>query len=60
MLFVVYLQTVKKSTGTNTSLTMQQTLEDYADMFKEPTTLPPLRNIDHHIPLKKSTQPINV
>ena len=29
-------------------------------MFKEPTTLPPLRDIDHHIPLKEGTQPINV
>jgi hypothetical protein len=32
---------------------MQQTLKDYADVFKEPTTPPPLRDIDHHIPLKK-------
>ena len=29
-------------------------------MFKEPTTLPPLRDIDHHIPPKKSTPPIHV
>ncbi|KAL5570065.1 hypothetical protein UlMin_026640 [Ulmus minor] len=39
---------------------MQQTMTDYADVFKAPTTLPPLRDIDHHIPLKDDTQPINV
>ena len=39
---------------------MQQTLKDYADVFKEPTTLLPLQDIDHHIPLKEGTQPINV
>lgn len=34
MLFAVYLQTVEKSIGLDTSLTMQQTLEDYANVFK--------------------------
>jgi adenine C2-methylase RlmN of 23S rRNA A2503 and tRNA A37 len=28
-------------------------LKDYTDVFKEPTTLPPLRDIDHHINLKE-------
>ena len=60
MLFVVYLQAAEKSIGTDTSPNMQQTLENYAYMFKEPTTLPLLRDIDHHILLKEVTQPINV
>ena len=34
MLFAIYLQTVEKSIGTDTSLSMQQALEDYADVFK--------------------------
>ncbi|RVW63410.1 Transposon Ty3-I Gag-Pol polyprotein [Vitis vinifera] len=53
MLFVVYLQAAEKSIGTDTSPNMQQTLENYAYMFKEPTTLPLLRDIDHHILLKE-------
>jgi hypothetical protein len=28
-------------------------LKDYTDVFKEPTTLPPLRDIDHNINLKE-------
>ncbi|KAH9802372.1 hypothetical protein KPL71_001357 [Citrus sinensis] len=39
---------------------MQQLLSEFEDVFQEPSKLPPLREIDHHIPLKKGTQPINV
>ena len=60
MLFVVYLQAAEMSIKTDTSPNMQQTLENYANVFKELTTLPPLRDIDHHILLKEGTQPINV
>lgn len=60
MMFAIYLHTAERSTWADISPNMQQTLKDYADVFKEPTTLPPLRDIDHHIPLKEGTQPINV
>ncbi|RVW68732.1 Transposon Tf2-2 polyprotein [Vitis vinifera] len=33
---------------------------EFEDVFQEPFKLPPLREIDHHIPLKEGTQPINV
>ena len=39
---------------------MQQILGEFEDVFQEPFKLPPLREIDHHIPLKEGTQPINV
>ncbi|KAH9763048.1 hypothetical protein KPL70_001041 [Citrus sinensis] len=60
MMFAIYLHNAERSTWADISPNMQQTLKDYADVFKEPTTLPPLRDIDHHIPLKEGTQPINV
>lgn len=34
-------------------------LSQYADVFKEPTELPPIRSHDHKIPLLKGSQPIN-
>ncbi|XP_015381784.1 uncharacterized protein LOC107175001 [Citrus sinensis] len=39
---------------------MQQLLKDYEEIFQEPTKLPPSRGIDHCIPLKKGTEPVNV
>ncbi|KAL5565238.1 hypothetical protein UlMin_028402 [Ulmus minor] len=60
MMFAIYLQPAEQSTWAATNPNMQQTMTDYADVFKAPTTLPPLRDIDHHIPLKDGTQPINV
>ena len=39
---------------------MQQLLSEFEDVVQEPSKLPPLREIDHHIPLKEETQPINV
>ncbi|RVW31621.1 Transposon Tf2-11 polyprotein [Vitis vinifera] len=40
--------------------TDKQILGEFEDVFQEPFKLPPLREIDHHIPLKEGTQPINV
>ncbi|KAA0060520.1 snRNA-activating protein complex subunit 4 [Cucumis melo var. makuwa] len=34
--------------------------EIFASVFEWPTTLPPQRNIDHHIYLKSGTDPVNV
>jgi len=39
---------------------MHKLLEHYVDVFAEPTQLPPAKEIDHFIPLKKRTEPINV
>ncbi|RVW91768.1 hypothetical protein CK203_045885 [Vitis vinifera] len=39
---------------------MQKALEAYTDIFKEPTQLPLVREVDHCIPLKDGIEPINV
>ena len=39
---------------------MHKLLEHYVDVFVEPTQLPPAREVDHCIPLKEGTEPINV
>ncbi|KAM0905424.1 hypothetical protein ACQ4PT_017397 [Festuca glaucescens] len=38
---------------------VQQLLEEYSDIFKEPTTLPPHREFDHTIPLDPAAKPVN-
>jgi len=35
-------------------------LEEFEDLFQEPTQLPPTREVDHHIILQEGTTPINV
>lgn len=39
---------------------MQVLIEAFAAIFEEPQQLPPAREIDHCIPLKEGTEPINV
>lgn len=39
---------------------IQQVLEEFQDVFGEPTTLPPRRAHDHHIPLMPGAQPVNM
>ena len=39
---------------------MKRLLKYYADMFQEPSSLPPVRDVEHCITLKEGTQPINV
>ncbi|GKF02365.1 hypothetical protein Tco_0029288 [Tanacetum coccineum] len=39
---------------------LQPLLEEYANVFAIPKELPPFRSHDHKIPLKESTQPINI
>lgn len=43
-----------------TYYTIQRVLEEYQDVFAEPTSLPPSRPIDHQIPLKLDSKPINI
>ncbi|XP_078173280.1 uncharacterized protein LOC144567100 [Carex rostrata] len=35
-------------------------LPEYSDIFAEPTVLPPKRDIDHRIPLKPASKPVNL
>lgn len=35
-------------------------LTDFADVFQEPTSLPPERSHDHKIPLKDGANPVNI
>lgn len=39
---------------------LQALLTEFADLFQEPTELPPTRSHDHCIPLKPGTEPTNV
>lgn len=39
---------------------LQSILDQYQDLFKEPTQLPPPREIEHHINLKEGTEPVNI
>uniref|UniRef100_A0A6N2MMB5 Integrase catalytic domain-containing protein n=1 Tax=Salix viminalis TaxID=40686 RepID=A0A6N2MMB5_SALVM len=57
MVFAIYIQTLSMFW---LQPDMQQLLSEFDDVFQEPTQLPPLREIDHHIPLQKGTQSINV
>jgi hypothetical protein len=38
---------------------IQQVVDQYNTLFEEPTTLPPPRKFDHHIPLIPGTAPMN-
>lgn len=40
--------------------TIVQVLQEYCEVFKEPSQLPPLCSHDHHILLKDVAGPINV
>ncbi|GKA00791.1 retrotransposon-related protein [Tanacetum coccineum] len=42
------------------SIELQTLLEEYADVFKEPKTLPPHRSFDHQIPLKEGEVNVNI
>jgi hypothetical protein len=35
-------------------------LQEFSELLKEPLSLPPIREVDHYISLKKGTKPINV
>jgi hypothetical protein len=39
---------------------IQQVVNNFADMFQEPKELPPSRPMDHHIPLIPGATPVNV
>ena len=39
---------------------LEKVLQDYGNLFQEPTTLPPQRLHDHKIVLKDGAEPVNV
>lgn len=39
---------------------MQLLLEAFAEIFEEPKQFPPIREVEHHIPLKEGMEPIKV
>ncbi|GJR79840.1 hypothetical protein Tco_0150625 [Tanacetum coccineum] len=46
--------------GIGGNMELQALLEEYADVFEEPKTLPPHRSFDHQIPLKDGDVNVNV
>lgn len=60
--FLIQIKAVENSpvtTGMAVSPPIQEVLNDYTDVFTEPTGLPPSRNHDHKIPLKPDSHPVN-
>lgn len=39
---------------------IQEVLHQYEEVFQEPKSLPPVREVDHRIPLEPSSKPVNV
>ena len=47
-------------TETEIPVEIQQVIDQYQEVFKEPTELPPRRAYDHQITLMPGAQPVNV
>jgi len=39
---------------------MKELLQEFLDLFNNPSSLPPIREVDHIITLKEGTEPVNV
>ncbi|XP_040996109.1 uncharacterized protein LOC121242288 [Juglans microcarpa x Juglans regia] len=39
---------------------LQRVIQEYEDVFQDPSCVPPMREVDHCITLKEGTEPINV
>jgi hypothetical protein len=64
-LFAVCFQLTEETALTAISMnddnqSMHCLLQEYADVFQQPSRLPPAREVDHCIMLKEGTEPINV
>nr|GFC29128.1 RNA-directed DNA polymerase like [Tanacetum cinerariifolium] len=44
----------------NTPSVLNPLIEEFTDVFEVPNCLPPKKGLDHKIPLKEGTQPINM
>jgi hypothetical protein len=53
------LEVVQSASESQIHPQVQTLLDDYADVFDDPKTLPPSRLQDHHIPLLPNTAPVN-
>lgn len=60
IIFQHYSTTLTSTTPSNTDPQIQQILSEFSHIFEPPTTLPPPRTHDHHIPLTPNTPPVNV
>jgi hypothetical protein len=49
----------KQASNSNFSKIVTEVLEQFKDIFAEPTTLPPQRECDHQIILHPGTKPVN-
>ena len=59
-LFALYFQIAQAEPPMKIHPSMQKLLQEFSDLFIEPSCLPPPREVDHCINLKEGTEPINV
>lgn len=57
---IISFMTTNMQLSTGTSSAIEDLLNSYQDIFKEPIGVPPLKTHDHVIPLKEGSQPINI
>jgi hypothetical protein len=60
VLFALCHQVTNMESSQTIHPSMQAMLQNFSNMFAEPSSLPPTREIDHGIPLKEGTEPVNV
>ncbi|XP_035546606.1 uncharacterized protein LOC118348648 [Juglans regia] len=58
-IFAICLQVNTKGSTEEIHPEVQEILQEFSELFQEPTSLPPARDIDHFITLKEGTEPIN-
>ncbi|XP_035545952.1 uncharacterized protein LOC118348436 [Juglans regia] len=59
-IFAMCMQVTNKETQNQIHPSMQAVLQEFSDVFTEPSSLPHVREIDHSIPLREGTEPVNV
>jgi len=59
-IYAFCLQITMQDTQGGIQPSMQGVLHEFSDVFMEPSSLPPSRQIDHSIPLKEGIAPVNV
>ncbi|XP_042941551.1 uncharacterized protein LOC122288885 [Carya illinoinensis] len=59
-LFAVCLQVAQTELPQNIHPSLRELLQEFSDLFIEPSSLPPTREVDHGIALKEGTEPVNV
>ena len=59
-LFALCFQVAQTETEGNIHPSMKELLQAFLDIFTDPSSLPPTREVDHIITLKEGTKPVNV